>query len=299
MRSSKGSIVFAYIVLILGGFIMIYPFLFQMFGALTTVSEYNNVLVLPIPGDLSPWRFESMFVFWMNERIWYSIGLTLVKVVWYTVTTTFTSVLGGYIFQKMQFWGKRFMFMFFMSSMMIPGVATLVPTYLMMAKFPLVGGNNIIGMGGHGFIDNIATLFVFGLVGIGNIFFIMQALKGIGDDYREAAEIDGASFLRVVFLVYFPMIRPIIAVNIINLFIGTWNDYSTTLFYLSGNEKAWTIGYTITEELNRLGIQGNERIPDYPSIFGMSFTYILPPIIVYVALQNQFVEGLTMGTIKS
>ncbi len=300
MRYSKGSVIFAYIVMILGGVIMLYPFLFQMFGALITANEYENLVFLPLPQDLGAWRFKSMLYIFSRSNVWYSIGLTIAKVVWYVVITTFTNVVGGYIFQKTQFWGKTFIFYFFMASMMIPGIATVVPGFVWNVRFPLVGGNNIFGQGGTGFYQNIAMHFVQGLVGIGGIFLYMQGLKGLGNEYKEAAEIDGAGFFGTVFKVYFPMLLPLIGMNIINTFIGQWNDYSTCLFYLDQNEKAWTIGYTITQELNALGLQRKDGTPpEYPKIFGLSFMFLLPPIIIYIAFQDMFISGLTMGTIKS
>src|SRR5258708_8800018 len=86
----------------------------------------------------------------------------MIRVAFYVLVTLLVGITGGYIFSKLRFPGKNKVFLLFLSGMVMPGVLMLLPSYLMMAWWPLAGGNNILGRGGPGLIDDWPVLFIFG-----------------------------------------------------------------------------------------------------------------------------------------
>lgn len=279
---------------------MIYPLIFAVVGAISSPAEYYQMGgILPYPKDFTISRLGNFILMFKAERTFYSIFLTLARFVWYSVIGIFTSFIAGYIFAKYNFRFKNACFYYLLVSLMVPGVATISSSFVILSRFPLVGGNNIFGQGGHGFIDTVGVLFVTGWVSAYNIFLVRQCVTDLDDAYREAAEIDGAGFLRTVWQVYMPMMKPIIGLLIISTFIGQWNDYMFPLMYSAGNEFAQPIGYYITVLLRLYGLGSVNQLPNYPAIFAISVTSLIPPVIVYILLQDYFVAGLTMGGVKT
>jgi ABC-type glycerol-3-phosphate transport system permease component len=126
-----------------------------------------------------------------------------------------------------------------------------------------------------------------------------QAIVDIPNDFEEAAEIDGASFPLIMTRVYLPMLYPVFGVVLIGMFIGMWNDYMFPMIYAGNNPDIAPIGLYITTLLNAFGLDSPYAPPNYPAIFGISLIFVLPPIIVFILIQDMFVSGMTMGGIKS
>ena len=252
---------------------------------------------MPLPsnplGGLA--NFGKIFI---TSTITRSLAITFGKIAFQFGVTIFTSILGGYVFAKLQFPFKRAFFMLLISSMMIPGVALLVPNYIWMSKFPLMGGNNLLGEGGHGFLNNPWSIVLTGWLNVYNIFLCRQAFSSIGNEMSESAQIDGAGFLSIVFKMYMPLIRPILAVMFLNLFLGVWNDYLGNFIYMSDIPKWHTIGNVVVSVMEIYSNPQRLGGPDYPITFAVATISMVPPIIVYMLVQKQFTEGLTMGSVK-
>lgn len=289
----------AYSILGIGGFVMLYPFIYCFLGSLLTLDEYLKSGILPLPGGLEISRFANLLKFFDSDDVFPSIGITLARFGFYALTNIIFSMVGGYIFAKVHFKGKTFIFYYMMISMMIPGVATMYPTFLMYAKWPLIGQNNILGQGGTGFIGKWPVLFIGGWFGAYNMFLVRQSIYDIGNEIGEAAEIDGASTMRVIFGIYLPLLRAVMAVILIGLFIGMWNDYLFPMTFMLGTAtpELIPIGYKVFEIISRAeGVSSS--LPNYPAIFGVCFTAMLPTILCFALLQKHFVEGMAMGAVK-
>ncbi len=285
-------------VLVVGAVVMMYPLVFALFGSVVSMDDFYGTAFLPLPkGDgITFSNFAKVFAGGWFLR---PFLVTAARFVWYSGFLFFTSLLGGYVFSLIRFRGQAVAFIILMSSMMIPAVSLMMPQYVMFAKFPLVGGNDIFGRGGSGFIDNPAVLFITGLFSAYNIFLVRQTFLSVGTEYKEAAEVDGAGFFRVVFGIYTPMVRPILAVIFLNVFIGMWNDYLFPLMFIGGNTDWQPMGLAIVRLIDAYlkpnGIMGRS---DYPAVFGISVMMMLPAVLVFVFAQRHFIAGLTMGGVK-
>ena len=280
------------IFMILCSVLFLYPILYMVFGATLTKSEFLEAGILPLPKSFSLFRLKNFGKIFMADGLWQSLFVTFARIVFYAFCNIFISTMGGYIFARVRFRGRNIVFMIYMSTMMIPGIATMVPNYIILAKFPTIGSM------GMGLIDNPLVLFVTGWVSVYNIFLMRQAIEGIGGELDEAAQMDGAGRFYTVFKIYLPLALPVISVMMIGLFMGMWNDYTTSLIYLPSHGEWHTIGTKIIELLNDGAIVGYDTYPDYPAIYGVSVAFILPPVAVFLIFQKQIIGGLTMGAVK-
>ena len=268
----KGTKTLYHVLLILGSVIMLYPFAFAFLGMFMSQAGFYEVSFLPIPEGFG-YCVENITKILRRTEIYPSIALTLARFVWYAFILGFTSVLGGYVFAKVNFAGKNIAFYVLMSSMMIPGVALLTPQYLMFRKWALV--------------DNPLVLFITGCFSAYNIFLVRQTIAGLGDESKEAAEIDGAGFLTIVFRIYFPMLKPVLAVILIQTFIGQWNDYLFPDIFMAGNTKWLPIGVlSVRIQSDYMYQVSGGGLVNYPLAMVMSVFMMIPPVIVYIIFQK-------------
>src|SRR3954468_18885433 len=122
-----------------------------------------------------------------------------------TVLQTFFNALAAYVFAKREFPGRNIIFMVFLATMMVPGQVTLITNYIITKHIPLFGGNNILGNGGHGWLDSYWGLIMPGTVSAFGIFLLRQYMLSIPDDLLDAARIDGANEFRIFWSVVLPL----------------------------------------------------------------------------------------------
>lgn len=285
------------LLMLLASLIMLYPLIYMFLGALADKTMYLESGLFPTP-SITPERWENFTIIFKASGLMQSLFITLVRILFYALLNLVLSTMGGYVFSKLEFKGKRAVFLYFMSSMMIPGVAIMVPSYILMARFPLVGGNSILGTGGQGFVNNPAILFITGWVPVYNMFLMRQSFTSFGSEMKEAAQVDGAGHFLIMFTIYLPLALPCIAVMLIGLVIGFWNDYLNCLIYLPDLKEFHTIGTKIIEILDTFGTEGYDIIPNYPRIYGISFMFMLPCIAIFLCFQRFFIDGLAMGAVK-
>ena len=286
---------------ILGFFslIMFYPFLFTLFGSIVSTADFYETLILPLPKQ-DPVTFQNFALAFRTDFLVRPFFITVIRTVWYMAFSYLTSIACAYVFTFNHFKFKKTAFYIIMSSMMIPGIALMMPQYVFFARFPLVGGNDITGQGGSGFINTFSILLIGGLFSAYNIFLLRQAMTSLGSSYKESAEVDGAGYFRILLTVYTPMLKPLLAVIFLNVFIGQWNDYTFPLIYVGGKSSLHPIGLA-SVRLTTMFLttdNGGHGQMDYPVVYAITLLMVLPPILAYTLVQKQFVEGLTMGGVK-
>lgn len=305
MRQSSGvARVLIYVVLIAGSLAMAYPMAFGLMGSLCNLKQYYARPWFPIPTaptlENYTIMFTTQFAQYADVPRW--IANTLLRIMWYVSITSVTSILAGYVFAKMQFKGREIAFMYLLSSMMIPGIVYWIPTFVMLARFPGVGGNDLTGQGGSGFANTWPALLLTGWVNAYYVFMLRQTFRSIPNDFEEAARVDGATTIRCLKDVYLPMLKPTLTVLVIFQFVHIWNDYQWPLIVSSGNKKIWTIALGVQRMLyigaQAKGYPEGTGIVDYPFSFAMAVVATIPVIVLYLALQRHFVEGVQGFAIK-
>jgi multiple sugar transport system permease protein len=164
-----------------------------------------------------------------------------------------------------------------LATMMIPGVLFLIPTYVIMYRL--------------GWVGQFHALIIPAAVSVYNIFLIRQFIVGIPNELIEAARLDGAGDLLIFFRMILPLSRPVLVAVAILSFIGSWNDFIGPLLYLNTPDK-----YTV-----QLGLhQFQTSIPgeNIQEIWASMTLITLPLVVIYFALQDQFVKAFANVTFK-
>jgi multiple sugar transport system permease protein len=293
-----------YTILITGSMVMGFPMLYAFLGSLCDLADFYANPWFPVPMKLYLVNYEMFFTtkFLSATPLWTWAFNSLVRIVWYIAIPGTVAILAGYVFARLQFRGRDATFMYLLSSMMVPGIVFWIPTYIMMARFPGIGGNNWSGQGGHGFVNEWPSLLIPGLVNVYYIFMLRQTYYSIPLDFEEAARVDGAGTLRCLWDVYLPMLKPVLVVLIINQTVAMWNDYQWPLIVSSGNDKIWTVALGVQRIALSLasykGYPPGSAIIDYPASFAIAVMVTLPMIILFALLQSYFVEGVQGFAIK-
>lgn len=123
----------------------------------------------------------------------------------------FLGSLAGYAFARMRFPGRDALFRLKLASLVVPGIITMIPTFILLRSFPLAGGNDLFGHGGHGLLNTYWAVVLPGAAGAFAVFFMRQFFRTLPDDLVDAARVDGASEFRIFWQIYLPLCKPALA----------------------------------------------------------------------------------------
>jgi len=295
-----------HLLLIVGAAVMVYPLVFSLAASLTSQAEYVRSTWFPVP-RLYVDNYRRLFQPALLPYVANWVGVTLVRILWYIVWPTAVAVLCGYVFARLRFRGREVAFLVLLGSLLVPGIVFQVPLYVMIARWPLAGGNDILGQGGSGFINQLPSLLLPGIVNAYNIFLVRQTFYSIPTEYEEAARMDGANTPQVLWHVYRPMLGPVIAVLVINTFIGMWNDYVWPSMVVASNRSMWPAALGLQNVMaGTFAISGLEHLVEGGPIEYASIPFrsaaatvaTLPPLLCFFFFQRYFVEGLQGFGIK-
>jgi multiple sugar transport system permease protein len=202
----------------------------------------------------------------------------------------FFNSLAAYTFAKRRFPGRDALFLLMLGTLMIPGQVFLIPNYLILQHIPLFGGNNILGQGGHGWLDSYWGLIIPYSVSVWSIFFIRQYMKTIPDDLLDAARIDGASEFRIFTRVVLPLSGPALAAQAIFTFTFVWNDFFWPLIVIS-DPKLRTLPLGLA-----LFIVKNRTVWD--QVMAGSVIATIPVLLIFLVFQKYFIRGIALSGMK-
>lgn len=276
-----------YAILILMAFIMCLPFYWSLITSIRAEEEIMRLPVTWFPSAFTGEHYANVFRtipflrMLLNSLITTGIGV---------LTNLFFGSLAAYAFSKIKFTGHKIIFNILLSSMMIPGVITLIPTFFVLLRFPLAGGNNLFGQGGIGFYDNLAAVILPGAVGVYGIFFMRQFFVSLPDDMAESARIDGAGEFRIFFRIYLPLVLPGLLTLGIFTFQSGWNNFMWPNIVLQSPEnQLLTMAFKFFKTPAEV---------DYGPLMALSILMALPVLVLFVFMQKYFVQGVAVGGIK-
>jgi multiple sugar transport system permease protein len=219
----------------------------------------------------------------MGSRPWEgfldALANSTVITVLVTAGTILSSSLVGFAFARVRFRGRRGLFLLMLATMMLPGQVTMIPLFLLFRWL--------------GWIDTMLPLVVpafFG--GAFFIFMYRQFIAQIPEALVEAARVDGLGWLGIWWRIVLPLCRPVTAIVAVFTFIWTWNDFLGPLIYLQ-REEAMTLAVALNGFRNQYG--GLEQVH---LLMAASLVTMLPCILLFLAAQRQFIEGLGAGAVK-
>ncbi len=262
-----------YIVACLIAVIVLIPFLWMLSTSLKNKGALMQLPVEWIPKNPTLDSYAKVFSrFPFLRAIFNSLFIT----VSYTVITILSSSMAAFAFTKIKFPYADAVFKLYLASMMIPTQVTMIPLFVVMNRL--------------GLINTYPSVILPSLFRAFAVFMLVQQMRGIPDDYMEAAELDGASLFRIYRTVILPLSKSSIATLTVTTFMESWNDYLWPLLMLNDKNKM-----TLTLALNSLnGQYGTE----YNLLMAGSLISMIPIIIVYICAQKYFKEGLMAGGVK-
>ena len=193
-----------------------------------------------------------------------------------TLLTLFFCSLGGYAFAKYQFRGKTILFGILLASMMVPFQVLLVPLFGLMYDI--------------GWLNSYKAIIIPFSVGAFGVFLMRQFIVTIPSELLDAARIDGCSEFGIYYRIVLPIIKPALGALTIYSFLSSWNGYLWPLIVLRDEAK-----YTLPIGLaNLIGIYRQ----DYGMLMAGTLLSLLPIVILFLAMQREFVQGITLGSVK-
>lgn len=277
-----------YIVLCVVAFIFVLPFYWSV---LISFRQDEYILRLPLIWIPVHNTFEHYVTVFESVPFFRYLGNTVFVTVMGLVMNLFFGTLAAYAFAKIDFAGNKIIFKIMLSSMMIPGVVTLTPLFLVLSKIPLAGGNNILGQGGIGLINTHWAIILPGAIGVYGIFFMRQFFLNLSNDLGEAARLDGASEFRIFSTIYVPLVLPAMMTLGIFCFQSGWNNFMWPNIVLFDSNK-----YVLTVALSSFKYSSNGT--DYGPMMAFSILMSLPIIILFGFAQKYFISGVALGGVK-
>lgn len=193
-----------------------------------------------------------------------------------TAIAVLLNTLAGYAFAKLAFAGRERVFRLLLAALVIPAQVSMMPLFLMLKQM--------------GLINSYAGAVVPGMAGIFGIFLVRQYARSIPDELLEAPRIDGAGEWRIFFQIVLPVLRPILVTLAIFSFLGAWNDFMWPLIVLS-DDSLQTLPVALAS-LSREHVQDNEMM------MAGSVVTVVPVLLLFLALQRYYLQGLLVGSVK-
>lgn len=268
----------AYTLLILFAFVEFLPFLWSLTTSFKSEAEINAGFAQGfnwIPQTFTLENYAKLFT--LSEipfARWY-FNSTLVAVAT-TLLTLFFSATAGYAFARIPFPGRDFIFLAILGTMMIPGVITLIPLYILLRNLGLI--NTLQGL----VIPFMVTAF--------GIFLMRQFFLSIPNELEEAARVDGAGRFRTFGQIVLPLARPALSALTIFTFMGRWNEFLMALIII-GDKNLFTL------PLGMSTFRGLYKT-DWGLLMSGSLLIMIPIVIMYVAFQRFFIEGISYTGLK-
>lgn len=266
-----------WVVLLSGVVLSLLPFYIMLVMSFKSAGELAGSSVWALPKN---WELENYIKVLTNPNAPFFLFFrnTVLIATLSTVGVMVSSAMVAYAFARLKFPGRDNLFMLLLSTMMLPGIVTMIPQYVLWKYL--------------GWIDTFYPFIVPAFFGGGayNIFLLRQFLMGIPRDLDEAALIDGASHAQIFWRLMLPNMGPAMATVGIFAFIYNWKDFMGPLIILNSPEnQTLELGLATYRTLNQ---------NQWELLMAGSVLVMIPIIILFLAGQKYFVKGIVMSGIK-
>lgn len=272
---AKGIVtrILAYAVLIVMGVLFVLPFVWMV---LASLMNNNEIFAVPFRWIPEHWEFQHYVQIWSKTNMAVWLGNTVFFAVVVTVLQVFTGSFAAYGFSKIDFPGRRVLFMAYIATMAIPWQAYMIPQFTMLSA--------------AGLNDTRWSIILLQAFGAFGVFMMKQFYDTVPDELCEAARLDGLSEFGIYRKIILPLSGPSLAALAIITFTNTWNDYMGPLLYLRSPDL-----YTI-----QLGLKTfiSQYDADYAMIMTGSVLAVLPIVVVFLIGQKQFIAGIATSGMK-
>lgn len=269
-----------YALLGLGAAIVLVPFFWMIRTSLTAESR-----LFIYPPQLIPDP-----VVWRNYiDAWNALPVSFTR---FTANTLFITILAmsaeiftcslvAYGFARFRFPGRNILFLIMLSTMMLPGVVTLLPTFIIWRELKLIDTYDPMTLG---------AWFAWGP---SYIFLLRQFFMSLPREIEDAARIDGANTFQIYWKIMLPLVKPALLAIAVLSFIGNWNNFMGPLIYLNSGEK-----YPLIMALKFFEQSLSKEAPLFHYMMAMTTMMSFPLLALYFLMQRTLIEGITAGAVK-
>lgn len=250
-----------------------FPLLWMVSVSFMTAGEANTLPPPLLPNEATLQNYATLFTRLNMGRYLFNSAFLATAV---TALSLLLNSMAGYAFAKFRFPGRDRLFQTLLAALVIPAQVAMLPLFLLLKYL--------------GVVNTYAGVIIPGMASIFGIFLIRQYTLSVPDSLIEAARIDGASEFRIYASVVLPLIKPILVTLAIFTFMGTWNDFIWPLIVLTDNDL-----YTLPVALATFS---REYVQDNELMMAGAVTTVLPVLIVFLALQRYYIQGIMVGSLK-
>jgi multiple sugar transport system permease protein len=252
------------------------PFLWALSASLKGQAEIQGSLSFPpkfIPDNPTLQNYGDIFSI-VPFGTWYLNSFFVAIVT--TLLTLFFASTSGYAFARIPFPGRDIVFWMIVGTMAIPSVITIIPTYILLKTL--------------GLTDTLQGLIIPFMVTAFGIFLMRQFFVSIPGELEEAARVDGAGRIRIFWQIVLPLARPALSALTIFTFMGRWNDFLMPLIIIGKSD-------LFTLPLGMSTFRGQYKT-DWNLLMSGSILVMIPIVVLYVAFQRFFIEGIATTGLK-
>ncbi len=257
-------------------FITIFPFFWMLSTALKQANEVftGDIQLIPLHPTLQNFP-EAFRVFPVANWMWNSFGIAVLT----TLGKVLISVPAAFAFSRLNFRFSKFFFAMVLATMIVPGVVTVVPNYVMVSRLGWI--NTWTGV----IIPSLPATAFF-------VFLLRQSMLALPQDLLDAARLDGASIIKLLWQIVVPNVRPAIAVVTVLSFLGAWNQYLWPLLVLNDFESK-----TLATGM-QFFTSNTESAQLWGPMMATATLATLPPLILYAFAQKQIISTFVTSGIK-
>lgn len=255
------------------GVLVAFPLLWMVSASFMRSGEANAAPPPLLPASPTLEQYRELFLHLSLGRYFLN-SLMLATAV--TLCSLACNGLAGYAFAKLRFRGREPLFAALLSTLAVPAQVAMLPLFLLLRSLGLV--NTLWGV----VLPGSASVF--------GIFLVRQYARAIPDELLDAARVDGASELRLWWSVVLPACRPILVTLALFTFMATWNDFLWPLIVFTRETH-----FTLPVALANLS---GEHVQDTELMMAGAVLSVVPVLVLFLALQKQYVEGILVGSVK-
>ena len=256
------------------GIVMVIPFIWMLSTSFKGMNEVFTYPIEWIPRNPSLAAYQTLFkkVPYFTY-LWNSVKVSVIA----CIGTFFSCTMAGFAYAKVKFAGRDKLFMVKLMTTMLPGLVTMVPTYMIYSKLGLLNTHMALWLG-----------YFFG--GTFGVFLMRQAFITIPDSLIESARIDGANNFRIYWSIALPNVKSSAATLVFLYSLWSWNNYESALLYLWDN-KLYTLPLAVK-------VFSDSEMQNFPAIMAANVLMLLPVMVAFVACQDFFVNSLVSSGVK-
>lgn len=264
-----------YVCLCVFSVIFLFPIYCMVLQSVVPDSYFQGLPSL-FPKALNLKTYTTIFT---DAKYLYYFKNTLIVCVSNILGVCFGASFCAYGLAKVSFKGKNIIFGIILATVLLPGVVTSIPLYIVYSK---IGWNTSL-------LPLTVPIWFGG--GAMNIFLCRQFVKGIPNSLSEAALLDGASTFKIYYTIILPLIRPILVYLAVTTFLGQWNDFQGPMMYVKDKQRNWTLSLALYQNfINRAG---------FPNVdMAIGVLMMIPGAILFGFFQQELMEGITMTGLK-